>query len=146
MSPAWNGRNVAWNAPVQTPLAFDTLAGAATSAGATLRISIDAFYLSSAWNADEIWQANRAETDMDTTPIGRPVRLQIRRGGPGVMVERLDPATWSLRAHLAGGETLGHAAIAALAQDPDFDLGAALRALVVECLSLAILPPPQPEA
>ena len=138
--------NVAWNAPVQTPLAFDTLAGAATSAGETLRLGLDALYLSSAWNVDEIWRANRAETDMDTTPISWPVRLQIRRGGPGVMVERLDPATWSLRAHLAGGGTLGHAAVAALAQDPDFDLGAALRALMVECLPVAILPPPQPEA
>jgi hypothetical protein len=137
--------NTAWNAPARTPLTFEALAGAATSAGEALRLSLDALYLASDWNVDEIWQANRGETDAHTLPIGQPVRLQIRRSGPGVMIERLDFATWSLRHHLAQGETLGAAAAAAFAETPDFDLGAALRVLAAESLPDAILPPPQPK-
>nr|WP_294549093.1 DNA-binding domain-containing protein [uncultured Rhodopila sp.] len=137
--------NTAWNAPARTPLAFDALARAATTAGETLRLSLDALYLASDWNVDDIWQANRAGADGETLPISQPVRLQIRRGGPGVIVERLDPATWSLRQHLAHGETLGAAAAAAFAETPDFDLGAALRALAAESLPDAIIPPPQPK-
>lgn len=137
--------NTAWNAPDRPPLAFEALAGAAMEAGDTLRLSLDALYLASGWNIDEIWQASRGEADTDTAPAAQPVRLQIRRGGPGVMVERLDPAAWSLRHHLAHGETLGRAAAAAFAEAPDFDLGAALRALAAEALPTAILPPPQPE-
>jgi hypothetical protein len=135
--------NTAWNAPLRTPLAFDALARAATGAGETLRLSLDAQYLSSDWNVDEIWQASRAGADTDPLPVSQPVRLQIRRGGPGVMIERLDPATWTLRDHLASGESLGQAAAAALAETPDFDLGAALRALAAEGLPGAVLSPPQ---
>ena len=137
--------NAAWNSPARTPLAFEALARAATSAGETLRLSLDALYLASGWNVDEIWQANRGGADTEILPISQPVRLQIRCGGPGVMVERLDPAAWSLRHHLARGETLGHAAAAAFAEAPDFDLGAALRALAAEGPSAAILSPPQPD-
>ena len=137
--------NTAWNAPARTKMAFDAVARAATSAGETLRLSLDALYMSSGWNVDEIWQANRGETDTETTPVAQPVRLQIRRGGPGVVIERLDPATWSLRLHLAQGESLGHAAAAAFAETPDFDLGAALRALAAESLPDAVLSPPKPK-
>ena len=137
--------NAAWNAPTPMPLSFEALARAATSAGETLRLGLDALYLSSGWNVDAIWQANRVDARSDTTPIHQPVRLQIRRGGPGVVVEPLDPATWSLRHHLASGEPLGRAAAAAFAEAPDFDLGAALRALAAEGLPDAILPPLQTE-
>jgi hypothetical protein len=137
--------NTAWNAPARAPLAFDELARAATGAGEALRLGLGALYLSSDWNIDEIWQANRAGADAGTTPVSQQVRLQIRRGGPGVMIERLDPATWSLRHHFALGETLGDAAAAAFAEAPDFDLGAALRALAAEGLPHSVLPPPQPE-
>lgn len=137
--------NTAWNAPTRSPLGFDALARAAMDQGETLRLSLDALYLSSDWNSDAIRQANCGETETDTLPVRQPVRLQIRRGEAGVMVERLDPATWSLRHHLARGESLGHAAAAAFAETPEFDLGAALRALAAENLPVAILPPPQPE-
>jgi hypothetical protein len=137
--------NTAWNAPARAPLAFEALARAATAAGETLRLGLDALYLASEWNVDEIWHANRGEADAETTPVSTPVRLQIRRGGPGVIVERLDAATWSLRQHLARGETLGHAAAAAFAETPEFDLGAALRALAAEGLPNTTLPPPHPK-
>jgi hypothetical protein len=135
--------NAAWNAPAHRNLMFEALAEAATGAGEALRLSLDALYLASDWNVDELWQANRVDTGMDATPAAATVRLQIRRGGPGVLVERLDPAAWALRHDLARGETLGRAAAAAFAETPDFDLGAALRALAAEDLPDAILPPPQ---
>jgi hypothetical protein len=135
--------NTAWNAPARAKLSFDALAQAAASAGETLRLGLDALYLASDWNVDELWQANRGETETDITPVSQPVRLEIRRGGPGVVIERLDPATWVFRHHLASGETLGNAAAAAFAEAADFDLGAALRALAAENLPDAILSPPQ---
>ncbi len=133
--------NTAWNAPLRLPLAAETLGRAAMQAGETLRLGLGALYLSSGWDVDAIWLANRGDTDADARPLYQPVRLEVRRDADGVSVRRLDTATWTLRDGLARGETLGHAATAALSQTADFDLAAALRALASERLPVAIFPP-----
>jgi len=132
--------NAAWNAPERPPLSAETLAAEATRAGEGLRLGLDALYLSSGWEVDAIWLANRGEAETGASPAYQPVRLEIRRAANGISVRRLDVATWTLRDHLARGETLGHAAEATLSQAADFDLTAALRALAFERLPVAILP------
>jgi hypothetical protein len=140
--------NATWNAPAVAPLTFDAIAAAAQAAGAGLRLGLDPAlrYLASAWAVDAIWRANRTHAEADVTEsVATPVWLEIRRHAEGVVVRRLDPACWSLRARLGGGETIGAAAAAVLADAPAFDLAGALRVMAAEGLFVAVIPQPVAE-
>jgi hypothetical protein len=95
-----------------------------------------ASWLRSAWPIDRIWHAHQLDADsvlpVDLTSGG--VSLEIRRQGETVGLRRLDSATVVFRTGLAEGATLETAADAALAENPDFDLTEALRALLAEAL------------
>lgn len=134
-----------WNAPALAPLAFDAIAAAAQAAGAGLRLRLDPAvrYLACAWAVDAIWQANRTDADADVTgPVDTHVRLEVRRHAEGVVVRRLDPASWSLRERLQRGEPIGVAAAAVLAQTPVFDLASALHDMAAEGLFVAVIAQP----
>ena len=92
---------------------------------------------------DRIWRANQPGAESPgTDPIvdlaAGGVRLEVRRAGDDVGFRTLDPATYALRAAIAGGRPLGDAADAALTLDPGFDLGAALHALLEDGVIVAL--------
>ena len=60
------------------------------------------------------------------------VRLEVRRAGDIATVRALADPDYARRPALAGGATLADAAAAALGVDPEFDLTAALHALLGE--------------
>jgi hypothetical protein len=74
------------------------------------------------------------------------VRLEIRRRADVVTLSRLDVALFAFRAALGHAQTLETAAEAALAEDSDFDLAAAVRALLDEALVVGIRLDPEREA
>lgn len=87
--------------------------------------------LESPWPIDHIWRANQPEADPDATvDLGAGgVQLEVRRVAEDVVFRALAPGVYALRRALHAGWTLGAAAAAALARQPDLDLTAALAAL-----------------
>jgi hypothetical protein len=95
--------------------------------------------LESAWPVDRIWSANQpgpAPTPAVDLAAGG-VCLEVRRLDDDVIYRRLDPATQAFRAALWRGATLESAALTALGRDPEFDLTAALHALLGEGIATA---------
>jgi hypothetical protein len=91
-----------------------------------------ATWLRSPWPVDRIWRANQPDADPEILVdlATGPVHLEIRREDDHVTLRRLEPADFAFRAALGAGATFEAAAGAALAEEPDFDLAAALRALL----------------
>jgi hypothetical protein len=132
---AMNCALYAEDVPAMTPAALATVP--ADDVGClTLRFEPSTAWLRSPWPVDRIWRANQAEADPEAAVdlAGGGVMLEIRRRDDVVAMRRLDPAEFALRAALGQGLTLETAANAALAEDPGFDLTAALRALLGESL------------
>jgi hypothetical protein len=107
-----------------------------------------ATWLRSRWPVDRIWRANQAGADpealVDLAAGG--ASLEVRRRDGVVTRRRLEPGEFALRAELGRGSTLELATEAALAEDPAFDLTAALRALLDEGLLVGVtLVPEAPE-
>jgi hypothetical protein len=114
----------------------------------TLLIDPGAAWLRPDWPVDRIWRANQPDAAPGTTvdlSEGR-VRLEIRRRADVVTLSRLDVALFAFRAALGHAQTLETAAEAALAEDSDFDLAAAVRALLDEALVVGIRLDPEREA
>jgi hypothetical protein len=90
--------------------------------------------LASPWPVDAIWSAQQPGADPDRTVNldDGGVCLQVRRRGDEAGLRRLDAAAHAFRHTLGGGRSLEHAATAALAVDPAFDLAAAVAALLAE--------------
>lgn len=87
--------------------------------------------LESPWPIDGIWRANQpdaAEASVNLATGG--ARLEVRRVDDDVVLGVLPAATWEFRRALARGHVLVEAAATALALEPGFDLGGALRALL----------------
>jgi hypothetical protein len=101
-----------------------------------LRTEPSASWLESPWPVDRIWQANQPTSDpgavVDLT--AGPARLEIRRQGDVVVFRGLEPGEFAFRAALGAGETLATAADCARAENPGFELTAALRAVLGEVL------------
>ena len=140
----------AWHAPDADPMSMDTLAAVAPEDAGGLRLALDpsVTYVDSPLAIDRIWSANRpnvAEPEVVDAAAG-PARLEVRRRADDAGFRALSRGTFAFRRALADGLDLGHAALAALAVDPDFDLTAALRALFDEELAVAIVTPAHPGA
>jgi hypothetical protein len=99
-----------------------------------------AAWLRSPWPVDLIWRGNQPAADPGATVdlAAGGVRLEIRRRDDRVTIRRLEPAEFAFRAAVGAGEAVEAAADAAIALDPDFDLGAALRGLFGEALVIGL--------
>ena len=104
--------------------------------GVTLRLDPSLTFLSSPWPIDRIWRANQPGADGDAVvDLGTGgVCIEVRRLGDDVVWRTLPSPEHAFRAALASARTLETAADAALAIDPDFDLGGGLAALLGEGL------------
>jgi hypothetical protein len=102
----------------------------------TLQLDPSAAWLRSPWPIDSIWRANQPHADPEATVDleAGGVMLEIRRQDELVTLGRLGTAEFAFRAALGQGSTLETAADGAFAEDPGFDLAAALRALLGEGL------------
>jgi hypothetical protein len=101
-----------------------------------LRVDPSAAWLRSPWPVDRIWRVNQAGADPEASvdlAVGEAL-LEVRRQDDAITLRRLEAGEFALRAALGRGATLEMAADAALAEDPAFDLTAALRALLHEAL------------
>jgi hypothetical protein len=100
------------------------------------RVDPSAAWLRSPWPVDRIWRANQPDADPRAIVdlATGPVRLEIRRRDEQVTLRALEPADFVLRSALGAGTTFEAAADAAMAEDPGFDLAAALRTLLEEGL------------
>jgi hypothetical protein len=101
-----------------------------------LRVDPAVAWLRSDWPVDRIWLANQPGADPETTVdlSTGAVRLEVRRLDDAVALRRLDAAPFGFRSALGQGAMLEAAVNVALAEDPAFDLAAALRALLDEAL------------
>jgi hypothetical protein len=135
----------AWHAPDATPVSMAAMAGVAPEDAGALGLALDpsVAYVDSPFAIDRVWRANRsaaAEPEVVDVSAG-PARLEVRRRGDDAVFGPLAAGAFAFRHALAGGDDLGHAALTALAADPDFDLAAALRALFAEELVVALVTP-----
>jgi hypothetical protein len=105
--------------------------GAERLLDSTLVLQPGARYVRCAWRVDELVQAYLGGTAPDRfvlLDVSTPIEVLGARGA--FRLTRLDSAAFEFRAALAAGRTIGDAAEIALAIDPAFDPGNALRALV----------------
>jgi hypothetical protein len=102
----------------------------------SLRVDPSAGWLRSPWPVDRIWRANQTGADPEAFVdlAAGEARLEVRRRDDTVTLMRLEAGEFALRATLRQGATLEMAADAALAENPAFELTAALRALLDEAL------------
>lgn len=102
----------------------------------TFRLDPSASWLQSSWPIDRIWQANQPDADpevqVDLASDG--AMLEVRRRDDVATFRPLGAAEFAFRSALGGGASLETAADTALAEDPRFNLTAALRALLGEAL------------
>jgi hypothetical protein len=144
---AMNAALHAEDVPALTPAALAAVAPE-DSARLAVRVDPSAAWLRSSWPVDRIWRANQAGADPEASvdlTAGRAL-LEVRRRDDTVTLRRLAAGEFELRAALGQGATLEMAADAALAEDPAFDLTAALRALLDETLLTSVtLVPEGPE-
>jgi hypothetical protein len=115
------------------PIAVAALADIAPDATPRLllRLQPSFGFLASPWPVDAIWRANRRDApDTSAVDLGTgSVRLEVSRSDADVVMRAHGAASFAFRCALANGGTLEAAAAAALAADPQFDLGGALGGL-----------------
>lgn len=123
------------NAPAAGKLAASILTGIAPEDTPQLIFTFDPsyFYLTSPYPIDRIWRANRPGADgAETIDLGDGgVAVEIRRAG-AVELRALPAPLFAFRAALARSQRLDRAAAAAFAEDPAFDLAAAIAALFAD--------------
>jgi len=119
----------------ESVLTIDSIAGVISDpAKIRMRIELATRYVASVYPIHQIWQANQQVADPEVIRLeGNGEHLQIRRT-EGLQIRHLLPASWTFRAVIAGGGTLGNALESALQIDAAFDLPAALAALFEEHL------------
>lgn len=121
----------AWHAADSGPLRPDSLAAIPLELQATLCFALQpaARIVVSPWPVLAIWRANQDDADADAPAIsldaGGDSVLAVRRGFE-VELHRLDHGEAVWLQVLAAGRPLGGAVADTFAQDPRFDLGAAL--------------------
>ena len=134
--------NAVLHAEERPPMLTAALGAISPEDAARIVVKTDpaAWWLRSAWPVDRIWETHQLDAD-DVVPVdlvSGGVSLEIRRRGDAVTLRRLDSATFVFRKGLAEGATLGTTANAALAENPDFDLTEAFRALLGEALLMNV--------
>lgn len=115
----------------------------------TLALHPSVSFLSSPWPADRIWRANQPDADPDATVSldAGGARLEVRRFGEDVVLRSLDAASYALRAALARGASLEHAAAAARRADPDVNFALTLQQLLADGIVTSIgVPSPSTHA
>ncbi len=130
--------NVAATVREAAPLPIEALAAVPPerAAGLALRLQPSVSYFASGWPIDTIWQVNQ-QREVPTVDLARGgARIEIRRAGDAVDWRRLDPGTFAFRTALAGGLVLAAAAATAAAEDPTFDVAAALDRVFGEGLAV----------
>lgn len=105
--------------------------GAERLLDSTLALQPGAHYLRCAWRVDELVQAYLGGTAPERfVLLDVPTPIEILGARGAFRLTRLESATFEFRAALAAGRAIGDAAEIALAIEPTFDPGNALRALV----------------
>ncbi len=123
------------------PLSPVSLSGVDEPERLVLELDPSLGLLSSPWPIDRIWRANRRGTD-DAEPVdlsSGSVCLEVSRVADEVLLRSLDAGQFAFRAALSRRSTLAHAAEAALAADPGFDLTTGLAALFRDGSVVALL-------
>ena len=109
-----------------------------------LQLDPSATWIRSPWPLDRIWRANQPDADpracVELTAGG--VALEVRRGDDVVTFRHLALAELVFRSALSAGTTLARAADAAMAEYAQFDLAAAIRALLEEELLVGLTSAP----
>ena len=125
-------------APETPTLDLAVLASRPAQAQGSLKLAVrpSIGLLTSAYPVDRIWLANRQPEVPPVDLDSGPVRLLVWRNPAGISFEPLGIGPFAFFDAGARGATLGEAAEAALAADPEFDLVAAL-AIHRRCLVLA---------
>ena len=135
--------NAALHADDATPIPRTLLAGVAAGDLGRLVLEMDpaVAWLRSDWPIDRIWSANQPSADPGATVdlSAGGVRLEIRRRDDTVALRRLEAAPFGFRSALSLALTLEAAADLALAEEPGFDLNAAMKALLDEALVVGVV-------
>jgi hypothetical protein len=124
--------NVARYAPDIAPASANCLSttGPDEAAALVFRFHPACAYLDSAWPVDRIWRANQPGSQDESVDLkAGGARLEVSRGGDGIVFRSLDEAELKFRSSLAGGMSLGIALDHALGARPDFSAPEALAAL-----------------
>lgn len=95
------------------------------------QLASDCCVLSSAYPVLSIWQANQPDSEPVEVRLDQGgVQLVIRRLGPDVVFEPLNKAVFALLQCLSDGRRFADACAAALAVEPECDVGAILKGLI----------------
>jgi hypothetical protein len=103
-----------------------------------LRLDPSVSFVASPWPIDRIWRANQDDAsgndvvDLD----GGSVHLEVRTLGDDVVLQALTASRHAFRRMLGEGSVLEHAAQAALAMDPSFDLTLEIHQLLRDALPI----------
>ena len=117
----------AYHASEAAPLAPEALSAATAQAGAlVLSLHPSLGLLASAYPVGEIWGRVKAQAPLADLKMDAPARLAIARPGAEVEITPLSAGAYAMLEAMSGGAALETACAAALAQDPDFEPGAAL--------------------
>jgi hypothetical protein len=136
--------NMAEHAPDVRALDIGVLSQLDPADAARVRFACDPSLtlLQSAWPIDDIWRANQDAVVPEVSLRAGGRRLEVRRLDAEVVCRRLEPGPWIFRSALVRGRTLEEAATVALALQADFDLAAAVQALLAERLLTDVVCPP----
>ncbi|MGQ0577768.1 MAG: HvfC/BufC family peptide modification chaperone [Betaproteobacteria bacterium] len=106
----------------------------------TLALHPSVSFLCSPWPVDRIWRANQPEADPDAIVSldAGGAQLEVQRRGEDVVFRSLDAASYALRATLARGDSLEHAAEAARNADPETDFARVLQQLLADGIVTSI--------
>ncbi|HEY8520617.1 MAG TPA: DNA-binding domain-containing protein [Gammaproteobacteria bacterium] len=111
---------------------------------ATLELQPGLEYLRFAWAVDELMKMYLSGCEAETFVLRETdTCIEVRGSRGSLALTRLDPATFTFRAALREGQTIGAAASAALDSAAAFDAGAALRELVHAGLAIAVARAPR---
>jgi hypothetical protein len=128
--------NLAFHAPDASPLDARHLAGLAPDAYAALRLAPLAAtaLLASPHPVQAIWRANQPDRDGTVDATDAQTMLVWRAADGDAACRSLSSGEAAFLGTLIAGQTLSEAAGAALANDPSFDLAAAIATLLAEPL------------
>jgi hypothetical protein len=121
------------------PLPIEALAAVPPEKAANLALIVQpsVSYFASGWPIDAIWQANQ-QSEVPTVDLAHGgTCIEVRRAVDAVAWRRLDPGAFAFRTAIADGLVLAAAAATATAEDPAFDLAAALDRVFAEELAVA---------
>jgi Putative DNA-binding domain len=115
--------------------------GAEVLPGTALRLQPGLRFVRAKHAVDELMRIYLGGTEPDQfTLADEDAWIQVRGARGDIGLLRLDAPTFTFRAALRGGQSLGHAVEQALVRDAGFDAASALRVLIAEGLVASIGP------